>query len=780
MIHSSNGLEAAICPANFSGTADAGQMPAGDSLASFDETRTDEQALKKTDRLLREHFAPLFGRDEDREPAESWPDVRSAVKLGGRYRIERLLGEGSFGLVYLAFDAKLQRQVAVKVPRIERLGSVAHWQQVLAEARHAAALDHPRIIRVYEVLDEGPLTAIVTSYCDGPTLADWSQSQGMRLPPRVAAAILKETASGVDHAHRRGVLHRDLKPTNILMHSTGEDAVPMITDFGLARRFDERDLPSRGLCGTLPYMAPEVLLSRGRSESTASDIYSLGVLLCQLVTGRVPFATRASGNMDALAQAKLKPFASHIENAGAVPRDLRAIMVKCTAPVPEARYASAKELEHDLERFLAGVPVRARNVSRVERALAWSRREPQLAAAAALLLLITLAALVSISWLYAWERSAHELAARRAASLRGVLQDMSGTLADARLTNVPQMDKTRIALLQRSVSVYRQLARTEGESEQSLHDLSVALHRLANAYSQTGLETGRQLRSECLAIISKLRAAAPENLQYQYDEFMNLLILGCEWRGTDAVQAAAVTEKAYRVIGSLVAKEPDNEVYLDALAAASCDVATDLASNGRTQEAEALWRDAARRSRELWEAHPDKPLYLKHMCVAAEQLGSLAYNWNNLETAQQHYARAWDALEIMHRELPEERSLRSQRGNLLVKMASVSLGQGHFELADRQFYEAKDAWSALARDYPDAILVPEWIANANYSYAQWLVKANRATEAQGCFQDALDQMELLVEKHPEITRLRDRLELYRSDATLAGALPPILGPASGM
>jgi tetratricopeptide (TPR) repeat protein len=261
---------------------------------------------------------------------------------------------------------------------------------------------------------------------------------------------------------------------------------------------------------------------------------------------------------------------------------------------------------------------------------------------------------------------------------------------------------------------------------------------------------------------------------------MNLLILGCEWRGTDAAHAAAATEKAYRVIKSLVAKEPDHEVYLDALAAASCDVATDLSIGGRTQEAEALWREAARRSRELWEAHPDKPLYLKHAAFAIEHLGNAAFNRSDFETAQQHFTDAWDAQEVVRRDVPEDRSLRSQRGNLLSKLASVNLRLGQFDLADRQFREAQQTWSALADDYPDAIQIPEWMANANFYHAQDLLNMHRSDEAMRCYRDALNQMEALVEKHPEITRLRDRLELYRSDATLSGALSPMAGPAGGM
>jgi tetratricopeptide (TPR) repeat protein len=142
-------------------------------------------------------------------------------------------------------------------------------------------------------------------------------------------------------------------------------------------------------------------------------------------------------------------------------------------------------------------------------------------------------------------------------------------------------------------------------------------------------------------------------------------------------------------------------------------------------------------------------------------------------------AEAWEALEIVRRDLPDERSFRSQRGNLLLKMAMVSAGQGQMELAERQFLEAKETWSALARDYPDAIQIPEWIAEAEFNFAQCLFKANRAEEARHYYREALAQMETLLEKHPEIPRIRDRWEVFRGDPTLASVLAPVMSTTGG-
>jgi tetratricopeptide (TPR) repeat protein/tRNA A-37 threonylcarbamoyl transferase component Bud32 len=723
-------------------------LDAGGSVSSFMNSPSQNELVTHVEALLRNHFNDDVSLKQRHEQSVKATDI-----IAQRYRIERVLGQGSFGVVYLAFDLTLHRHVALKVPRPEHLSSAAYCERVLAEARHAASLDHPHIVQVFEVFQVGPIPIIVSGYCAGPHLAAWISNQTSTIAPKQAAAIVRDVADALAHAHQRGVLHRDLKPANILMSVEGEDAEPLITDFGLARRFVDDESQRPGLCGTLRYMAPEVITSRGQNESTASDIYSIGLVLWQLASGKVPFEEVLTDDLDFLATAKLSWMDQDRSELRNVPRDLRAIVSKCVAGHPQARYLNATDLQRDLERYLQGHPVSARKITRAEHFAAWCRRESRLASALGVLAAIIALSIPTISWLYLRERGALRLADQRAQSMRVILQDMSATLADARLTNVPHMDETRIALLERSVAVYRELVRDKKRSEQGSHDLSVALHRLANAYSQTGqIDEGRKLRMECLEIISKLRAQAPRHAVYRYDEFMNLLLLGGEWRGADAVRAATLTNKAYHVIQSLAAEYPDNVVYCDALAAAGCDVATDLSVAGRFDEARQLWEQAARQSKDLWAGHQEQPLYLKHAVHASEQLGNLAVVHGDLDEGVKLLTDAWNLLEIMLREIPEERSLRGQKGNLLVKMADASLRQGKYDVASQRFSQAIDVWSNLSRDYPDVMHVREWIATANYRYALGLVDADRSNEAVRYFEDALKQFEALARQHPEITR----------------------------
>jgi tetratricopeptide (TPR) repeat protein/tRNA A-37 threonylcarbamoyl transferase component Bud32 len=635
----------------------------------------------------------------------------------GDYELLEELARGGMGIVYKARHLTLNRVVALKMIRSAHLATEKELQRFRAEAEAAASLDHQHIVPVYEVGERDGQHFFSMKLIEGGSLA--SRMSDVAKDQKTAVRLLATVALAVHHAHQRGILHRDLKPSNILIDEQGR---PYISDFGLAKRFeyDSNLTLSAAVIGTPSYMAPEVAAGGARQVTVAADVYGLGAILYEIITGHPPF--QADTRLETLRQVQEQQ--PSLANSK-VSRDLETICLKCLSKDPQQRYGSAQTLAEDLERWLAGEPIRARRTSLAGRLWRWSRRRPAIAA----LLGVIFLALVSLGIGGLWHnaRLGRALADARQENARA--QAVTEFLEDVFKMGSPDRAKGRQITIEEALdqaaqsvgdkfagqplteaqirtiigSIYHELGKLEAAEQQHRSALEIrrailgeehldtlaSRQHLAQALSSRGFPLRARVHVQ-KAFDGRKRQLGPEHP----DTLESMELLAWTYAGRFAHSEAETINRQLLEIRqrTLGESHPQTLTLLGT-------IASNIARQGRHAEAEPLYRKAldGLRKRPGIEA-PNALDVLNDFAITLEALG-------NYQEAEQYRRQILEIRTRLAR--PEHKSARDakfglgtfllRRGRLdealkelegVYKLQLQTVGEAHWDTIDTMTYLA--------------------------------------------------------------------------------------------
>ncbi len=657
-------------------------------------------------------------------PGDGPPISEPMPRRFGRFLVRRELGRGAFGVVSQAYDPHLRREVALKVPRAEVQVTPELRTRFRHEAMAAAGLDHPNIVPVYEAGEEGPVCFITSAYCPGTTLAAWLRRRSGPVPCNMAAGLVATLAEAVEHAHGRGVLHRDLKPSNVLLEvpATGEPAadgselVPRITDFGLAKLLDA--LPAEDstanptvtgvILGTPCYMAPEQAEGRAGAVGPAADIYSLGVILYEVLTGRPPFQEDSA--LETLVQVRTQDPLPPSRLRPRLPRDLETVCLKCLNKPPQARYPSAQALAEDLRRFLAALPIRARPTPAWERAFKWVRRHPARAAAVAAVASTAIAVAVVIGLANVRlqrERDRAELRRREAVAnlrkARDAVDRMLTRVSEVRLKDIPQVEPVQRVLLEDALEFYRDFARQAPDDPEVQLEASQAYRRLGRTYYRLGRsDEAESCFREAFAIQERLTAAFPTVAAYRKElaESHNAQGQLCLGLGRKA-EAADAARNALALLENPVPADPNGAGYRLEQAAAHNTLARALEDLGQPRAAEADYRKAIGLLDELAAQFPTVPEHQTRAAVGRNNLAVLLENQGRLGEAETVLRENLQSLERLAAGDPSNYNYPSTLALTLDNLADVWEKSSRKPEAEQALRRSAGLRSGLTKDFPN-------------------------------------------------------------------------------
>lgn len=715
------------------------------------------------------------------------PELVAPRKLGAYDLLEKI-GSGGMGVVYLARQRGLNRLVAIKLLRTGPFADETEKLRFQREAETIAALQHPNIVQVHEVGEHLGEPFLVLEYCAGGNLRSALQQQP--LPPEAAAALVETLARAVHFAHTRGVVHRDLKPANVLLSTPPKDAesgegtearakpfgglLPSssakITDFGLATRLETtgpRSSTGR-IVGTASYMAPEQAAGLPGWVTPLVDVYALGTILYECLTGRPPFL--ADSDLETLRQVLAEEPVSLRRLQPMLPADLEVICLKCLAKEPNKRYPSAEALADDIRRFRSGEPIVARPSSFSERSIKWVRRNRTAAAligVSVLALLIILG--LNVAYLL-WLRSAYDQAqeatlraeqnaarakealaaeAKRRQQARTALDTMTAGMLDSFLAQQSLFTPQQKAYLQGMLRQYESFAADTPKDEQTQVGMADAFIRVARMYSAID----QPIQAE--AAITRAVSAYEELLPANPDEYRNALAVCCQNRAVIRLknrmneEAEVDFARALHLFEELRKQKPNDAWTNLNLARCATTFGVLLYQQGKLPEAEERHRRAVELLTEQRASNPKD-------ASLAEALADALTNLNMVHCEMKHlpgaYVEACEAIVKLRQEVLALRPTElGAKGRLALAFHNLGVQLSEAEQEDAamaSYRQALEIFDRLRRQQPG---VPqhrfEWSRTATHIAKRWIARKDYA-KADALLKEADAESNRLLETFP--------------------------------
>jgi serine/threonine-protein kinase len=707
-----------------------------------------------------------------------------------RYTLTRLHATGGIGQVWLARDQDLGREVALKELRPERAAHPTAWARFLEEAQITGQLEHPGIVPVYELArrsgEQQPFYTM--RFVKGRTLREAAAAYHARRQQNEAGPLeLRElltafvgVCNAVAYAHSRGVLHRDLKPQNVVLGDYGE---VLVLDWGLAKRVGqpEGEAPPVAVAdaaraetvqgqvlGTPAYMAPEQAAGRPDLLDRRTDVYGLGAILYEILAGRPPFT--GADTQEVLKKVCEQEPARPRQLVPSVPAALEAVCRQALAKRREDRYATATELAEEVRRWLADEPVRAYPEPLAQRLGRWGRRHRAAVGTAGALLLTAVLALAVGLWAVnaerqrtrqalEGERQARAEEGRRRKQAREALDTMSSQVIDDWLTSQKKVTGPQKQFLQRALASYEEFAQDTGQDESARAGVAKAYLRVGSIRHRLGQrEEAGEAYHAAVERYGRLAADYPAAPEHRRDLARSHNSLGILLQDTGRDREAGEEYRAARELQQRLADVyPDVPAYRQELASSHNNLGNLLNDAGRLPEAEAEYRAALALLQRLAEEHPAAPEHRKSLALAHNNLATLFQATGQPRAAEAEYRAALALYRRLADDHPDVPDYRWELARSHSNLGAFLKDTGRAAAAQAEYRAALALQQRMADDHP---AVPEYrqgLASSHNNLGALFKDTGHPGEAEPEYRTALALQRRLADDHPAVPEYRQQL-----------------------